>query len=503
MRKVDPINSYPRFHPAAILFVGLLIAQVVAVIQVYLSNPGLHKTMTAISEAGYLAVPNPVVMSSLQSFWTAFWGGWFFTISIGAGVSLAGMAAGWIWSRLFLRSRPALFVWTAVWGGLLLVSNWHGPAVFPTLYLVLTAPAIFWLTAKLTPRASIKAGAKLDWLHLAPIPILALLWFPQLDADLFMDLRDNLLLSNHLGEKISHYYYRYTLYPAKSFKSLDQKIIRTCRLDDLSSPGLKRQLAEKLLANDYLPMPDIPGANLIITRAGPNLVFRDGDRQVLNVKTAQFLARPQQTLQRYSAQRDRHRALRQFSFLSLLMGFPVLVYLVLHAILYYPAAFIFSRKAASLTASALCLMIGLLVLFYFQANRSRNIRVENIHEALVSQSVSRRVAALKTIRRKGLRVADFSSYPQLLKSPHPSERYWLVVAMAIDRSQATFSDLVGFLEDENINVRCMALQALGRQKNPQAIKIVLAKLKTSHDWYAQVYAYRALRSLGWKQKRLS
>ncbi len=64
--------------------------------------------------------------------------------------------------------------------------------------------------------------------HLIPIPLLALLWFTQFDSAMFLDLRDNLLLSNLLGRKFSDFYYNYTLYPAEAFKSLDQKMIKTC-----------------------------------------------------------------------------------------------------------------------------------------------------------------------------------------------------------------------------------------------------------------------------------
>jgi HEAT repeat protein len=39
--------------------------------------------------------------------------------------------------------------------------------------------------------------------------------------------------------------------------------------------------------------------------------------------------------------------------------------------------------------------------------------------------------------------------------------------------------------------------------NRQAIDQVMRIMETSDDWYSQWYAYRALRSLGWKQKKLN
>jgi hypothetical protein len=40
------------------------------------------------------------------------------------------------------------------------------------------------------------------------------------------------------------------------------------------------------------------------------------------------------------------------------------------------------------------------------------------------------------------------------------------------------------------------------RNNRRAIKPILEKIKISHDWYDQLYAYKALRFLGWKQEKL-
>jgi hypothetical protein len=273
-------------------------------------------------------------------------------------------------------------------------------------------------------------------------------------------------------------------------------------LENISNPSLQLQLVNRLLANDYLPLPGISRVDLKIVQKGDNLVFSGDDRQVLQIKVDHFLAKPQKTLQKYSEATDRHGAFRQFTYLSLLIGFPVLIYMILHFVLYHLTALFLSRKSSSLTASMLCLMIGLLVLVYFHANRSSTNQIKDIPEALASENLSLRIAALKSIRQKKLDITSYRSYHQLLKSPHPQERYWLVIALAVSQSQKSFTELLKFLEDKNTNVRSMAFHSLGLQNNRQAIKPVLKKIKLSHDWYAQLYAYKALRSLGWKQKRL-
>jgi len=132
--------------------------------------------MTAVASAGYFAIPNKHAMGSLREFGPAFGGGLFFAFTIGAGISLGSMAAGWIWTRLFGRNKFVLFILLSIWGGLLLISNIRGLALFPTLYFLLIAPALFLLTAKWGTHSALQPTRRLRWLHLFPIPLLALLW---------------------------------------------------------------------------------------------------------------------------------------------------------------------------------------------------------------------------------------------------------------------------------------------------------------------------------------
>jgi HEAT repeat protein len=149
----------------------------------------------------------------------------------------------------------------------------------------------------------------------------------------------------------------------------------------------------------------------------------------------------------------------------------------------------------------MCLPIGMIVLVYFQLNRSGNINFKDISQALESENWQTRVAALKTLQQKKLEIADYTAYPRLLKSRIPQERYWLVRTLASSRRAGTYKDLLAFLNDKNTNVRCMAFYSLGLRRNPRAIKPILERIKISDNWYSQTYAYNALRSLGWKQTK--
>ncbi len=495
-----PKGSSP-FHPIGLLFSGLLMAQVLATIQVYLSNLNLYATVSAAKAAGYLTIPNQQVMASLQSFSPAFFGGLFFTFTIGAGITLGTMAAAWTWTRIFQSNKLMLLFYFSAWAGALILVNIQGFCPIPTLYFLLIPPVLFKLTMKRESHGDKSSSRMQKLVHLIPIPLLALLWFTQYDKAMFLDLRDNLLLSNILGRKFSDFYYTYTLYPAEAFKSLDQKIIKTYALENIQSHSIKLDLQNRVFANGYLLLPDTDNVDLKIIQQEGNLGFRSGDGMVLQIPVNQFLADSRKKLQEFSQRTDRNNTFRQFTFLSLLIGFPVVIYMVLQAVLYFLFFLFLNRKAAAVTASIMCLLIGIIVLAYFQLNRSGNIDFKEVSQALESKNWPTRVAALKTIQQEKLEISDYKAYPRLLESRIPQERYWLVRTLAFSRRSGTYDDLLTFLNDKNTNVRCMAFFSLGLRRNPRAIKPILASIKISDNWYSQTYAYNALRSLGWKQTK--
>jgi HEAT repeat protein len=141
------------------------------------------------------------------------------------------------------------------------------------------------------------------------------------------------------------------------------------------------------------------------------------------------------------------------------------------------------------------------VLIYFQSNRSRSIQIQNIAESLSSDHWQTRVAALKLIEQKKLEIAGYRSYPALQRNLLPQERYWLVRTLALSRRPDNLRTLLGYLNDDNLNVRTMAFYSLGQRGNPRAIRPIISKIEQSDNWYEQMYAYKALRSLGWKQTK--
>ena len=368
-------------HPVAILFLGLLIAQVVATIHVYLSNLNLHDTLTEVNSAGYLSIPNRHAMVSLRKLGPAFWGGLFFTFTIGAGCSLGGMAVGWIWVRWYQRNKSILVVMAIIWGLLLVWLNHNGFSLMPTLYFLLIGPAVFYLTTSRESMTAIQSNRIKMIVHCLPIPLLALLWFTQYDDNMFLDLRDNLLLASNYGRKFSNFYYAYTLYPAEAFKALNQKTIKTGHITKAQSSTIYERISQRLTASDYLPLNDAARFDLVIMREEQQLVFQADGRPVLQIPIDQFLSDSRNVLRNFSDECDRNAIFRQFTFLSLLIGFPLTIYVMIHAAFYYLGYFMLGRSNSALTASILCLLIGILILIFFQSNRSRNMQIPNISKA--------------------------------------------------------------------------------------------------------------------------
>jgi HEAT repeat protein len=131
------------------------------------------------------------------------------------------------------------------------------------------------------------------------------------------------------------------------------------------------------------------------------------------------------------------------------------------------------------------------------------VNIDNVAKALESENRKVRIEALKIVNQRKTEIGNYSAYRSLLKSAHVTELYYLVKALGQSRKPETFNDLLTFLDNPNPNVGYMAINTLGRRGDKRAIKIILTKIERSDYWYFQMYAYQALRNLGWKQKKLN
>ncbi len=488
-------------YPFSSLLVGLILTQILATVQVYLSNTALYDSLLAIKHAGYLTIPNADVMSSLRDMGPAFFGGLFFTFSIGAGISFVTLAAAWIWIRIFYRSKYLLYAYLLLWAGCLIILNIGDFTPLLTLTVLIVPPAVFALVSKSMAYLSRQVWRANDMIHILPVIVLALLLGWQIDSRMFTDFRDIYLLSNPIGARINNFYYKYTLYPAEVFKSLSQKMLKTGMIKTRAS-NTRTILGSILLNYDYIPVEHISDVDLIIVSSEDDFILKNHDKPVRRISSQEFYADPDKAIKDFEKLSDTHILLRKMTFISLLLGFPLAVYVIIHGLISMAVGFFINSRTTSLISSTLCFATCIILLFAFQFSRGRDVSTRNLHEALASKNWQTRVGAIKIIDEKGLDITRFKSYPALLTSAHIAERYWLVRTLGNSRSPATYDHLMNFLNDPHPNVVTMALYAIGKRGNPDAIDKIMQLIVTTDNWYIQWYAYKALRSIGWRQTKL-
>jgi hypothetical protein len=480
---------------------GLIAAQIIATVHVYLSNLNLYNTLTLIRDAGYLTVPNQNLMPGLKEFTPAFCGGLFFTLSFGAGLALLAIAAVWIWDRVFYRNKHLLVILILLWTGLLFFINIHGFSLFATLYGTIIPLVVIGSSFRFMLRSNQHRNNKRVFIHLIPIIVLAILWFTQYDRYLFLDLRDHLLFSNPIGKKVSDYYYAYTLHAAEAFKSINQKMLKTCRLTQFTQTPPDQLLKKALIEHDYLPVETEAAVDLDVIQERDYLSLRHHGREVLKTTSRDLLTQTKKILNQFSLHADRYVTFRQLTFLALLFGYPLTLYILFHALIWFFLRLFADKQRAATLTSILCLIISLCIFVAFSFSRSPKIEKHALTDALNSNHWQTRVAALRFIEEKDLDIGRVKGYASSKSSAQIAERYWLAKALAKSRNTKTYDIVLELLNDSNVNVVSMAYLALAQRGDAQAIREILKKIKISDNWYSQFYAYRALRALGWTQDR--
>jgi len=490
-------------NPAFIaVLAGLLIAQALATTHVYSSNLDLHHKLTTLHNSGYLIVPNMRTAAELQSFDAALGGGLFFTLSIGAGLSLLSFAAAWLWVCRFVRSKIVLILYTMVLVGIIYGVNRAGFVPFVTLFFILIPAVVFLLTVKLQPDAGANRNLLVQLVPVCSLIILAFIWLPQLEGRLFVNIRDYFLLSNPVGMKINDFYYRYTLYAAEVFKPLDQKTLRTGNLSHINDPLLSNRLEQNLRRYDYLKIAPEIKADLTIKNGQDRLTFMDGNRAVLRTSVSGFFANTKPMLSEYSQKTDRYAVFRHLTFYGILFGFPTLLYFFFYSLLRSITGFFLQPAAATIVSASLCLIIGTLAMIPVHQGSDVQVTDGNLSRAITSEDWKERVSAVKYIEDQRLEISRFPAYKKMLTSPHVPERYWTVRALAASRDSATFNDLLLLLKDPHPNIVSQTLYALGKRGRKKAVPAIIAKINASNSWYVQRYGYNALKSLGWNQHGL-
>ncbi len=476
------------------LATGLLTAQIVAFFQVRHSNMATCEQVKQITAAGFLPIPLGQAAVGLSHWGSAFWGGLFFTLSIGAGLSIATWVIVNAWRKTFGRSPVFALAAAAIWAALVLWINLDGFTAAGTLYAVLIPAATAATTIADRPRPQ----ANLLWL-LAPLLLLTGLWYSQMNNQLFINIRDYLLLSNPAGKAVNDFYYRYTMYPAQSFKSFQQQTVRTCYIEKPAS-NLGR-LQQLLIANDIIPIARKDAAQMRVSLFNRQLDLTSPGGSKVVVSLQEFVRRPRQVIASFSAAADNQARFRTVTFYGLLIGFPVLLYLAVFNFVLRLMQGLGRRGGAQPLAALFCFLLGCALFWpvYTGTRAASRLGSNQLASAIDSDNWYLRISALRQIAATGPDISVFPGYRRIAQKGRIAERYWLAKALGASREPETLQDLYRMLADPHPNVVCQALAALGERKDKAAIAPILAKLTSTDHWYIQYYAYQALRRLGWKQ----
>ena len=459
--------------------------------------------MTTLAQAGYITVPTPTVTQTMGQIKPAFCGGLFFTLSVGVGLTLATYVAALFWVYCFKRRFVALGAMGCLLAVVCWLMNVDGINVFPSLYVLLIPTFVFYLTLKTMPREprgdTFRFGCAT---HLVSLGILAVFWGTQASQEMFVNVRDSLLLNNPIGMKINRFYYDYTLYAAEAFRPVKKKLIKSCYLDISADPSTYSHVHRILVHRDYLQVPDPDHTDLCIRLNKDTMLFYHGDRHVLTVSTQHFLKAPDKVLVEFSETCDLNRFFRFLTMVCLVLGLPIWLYGVCYLVMLgIVNRFVADRKRA----------MGMVALFGVLLGSGLCIPVAHLGDALPgrddiahflkSGESYKRIQALKTIEETGQDPLSFSAVWNILEHGSIPEIYWAIRALKDSKHHGALDQLVKFTRSPYTNIACMAYYALGKRKDKRAIPLIIMGIKASDDWYPQGYAYRALRSLGWQQTK--
>ncbi len=488
-------------YPAVLLAAGLAISQAVFFCLVYRSNRLLYEGLAAMEAAGYLTVPNAHVMVGLTRIAPAFNGALFFSFTTGAGLCITAMGAAWIYKRIFNSTRWfAIFLLTA-WAASICAVNAGGFSLAATASLLVVPPFVFVASIFIMPSEVPPQGRLAAALQIAAILLIVLAWLPKTDGDVFMEIRDNLLLTTAAGSAVNDFYYKYTLYPATLFKSPGERLMVPACTGDIENSDLQNQIETELATLDYLPVDREQACDLFAATESGQLILSGRSRVVLKTTLSDFFKSPRSVLENFSQKAEVHGGLRMITFFSLFAAFPLTMMILVHGFFSFVLFMIppiYLRHAA---ASALCLFIGIgaAVPLYFSPDPAVMPPAE-IQERLSSDDWRDQRSALKAIANDSMDPLDFDISERISLSPHVPVRYWYASALGNSRNKAAAETLRRMIDDPHPNVACAAYSGLGRSGRRQYVGDIQTRIILSDHWYVQWYAYRALRQLGWTQK---
>ncbi len=488
-----------RFAASISLFSGLAVAQIIASVQVMSSNLALYQKMSQIAQAGYLTVPGPAILPSLKSIVPAVYGGVFFTLSIGIGISLLSLACTWVVKYSLPNKIPLAVLFLGLWLGTIVALNWHGFVLMPSLYVLLVPVAVCLLYWRLGPEKLDRNDYLKLIVHILVVFLMAGVWWTQKSDALFVNIRDHLLLANKPGISFNDFYYRYTLYPAEAFRSLNQMLLKTYHLAFTDSGLDQNKLIRRLNRYNYILIDDEAKSDIDITVEKNRIRLTGNQQNSVDFDMENFFKLTRKSLSDLSERNDAYLQFRKVTSLGLLLGFPLMLYWVLNAFLTAVVSLFFNRHAATIAGAVGCGLLGIGLLLAMPRAIQGPLEADRLADMLASQDTQTIAAALKQIEAQETDLRQFNISKRLVQHPAITVRYWLARGFSISSNPQDEIHLMALMQDPNPNVACQAIYSLGKRKFKKAIPALLHIITASDHWYIQLYAYGALRKLGWTQ----
>jgi Ca2+/Na+ antiporter len=498
---LPPRSEIKRFGLFLMIIVsGMIITHFFFTLMVSRSDSQLHATVLQAIDAGYLPIPNELTLPSLTQWGTAFKGAFFFTLTVGIALPLLVYLAAFAWEIGYRRSRKFLIVLSGFVIFILFMLNRHGFNPMVTFWFLITYFALFKLSSHVIGKSRPALSRKRLLTHIFVLVVLAVMFkvLPP-PMDFFLTVRDHYLFSNTIGNKVTDFYYRYSPYPTETVKPLIKKQLKLCRIDGETDTGTYGKIERTLISFNALPVSD-PGAGSIrIVVDEKDLIFFVQERKVIRTSIDNFIENPKVVFNRISFRSDRNDITRRLLAVSLFLGLPLFLYIVLFSILHISFRLFHLRESGFYLSATACLVLALIMIVSIRLNATETLSPSMIKEKLESPSSDERTVALKNIVRQGLDPEEYLPMGYSTPPTYVPERIWWVISLSNSENPDSIQRLLLLLDDPNLLVSCKAYAALGRKGYRPAISTILEKIGSSQYWYVQGYAYQSLRSLGWKQ----
>jgi len=496
------------FRLLIVTILGVAFSQIIAMVQVYVANGQLSEQVKCLKAHGYMVIPNIHVLPYLERLSTAFFGGLFFTFTIGLGIVGITYFLSWFWISKSNKSKLVLLFIIAQWIVIIFQANLSGFSSF-NCYLLILAPVIFILNC-LLPISSNKISRRsiLFWI----IPILFVVLFISFtDKSIsFISIRDYLLLSNKIGNKINSIYYKYTLYPSEIIKPYALKQQKTCyislknkTINNRSLEQKYKRIKRKCIEYDYLIVSNQDIADLVLSIENDNILLKCKGRTVLKTNISNFLKKAKSIFKQYSEQTDTNQLFRYCIFLSLIIGAPLIIYIIFMNLLFSSMQMI---KIADIYKEFIILSIICLGLFFLiiqiPSKIDSDIKLEEwqilFKKASKNKDWKQGIELLKSIKNFQIEKNNQIVLDWLKQTQNYALKYWLVrffVKLPKNEVPKLFYDLLKV--PQQVNVTCQLLYVMGKQKDRKVIPKIREVVNSTHSWYIQMYGYRSLKRLGW------